>query len=141
MPRVILTGLPEVDRALKKLGVTVGNKVVKKAMRTGLKEITKPAVVRETPVDTGYMRTTIKIKTGKRSRKRNTFSMFVDYDSKKSRADTGKYYVPFVEFGAKNRGRKPQHNMKRAFEATRDALRDRVQTLLREGVELAARVI
>lgn len=67
-------GIEDFKKALDKLEKKLRNKIIRAAMRDGLKIIAKDAKDRA-PEDTGAMRDSIKVKSGKR--KKDTLSMQV----------------------------------------------------------------
>lgn len=63
----IVIGIKEIDRALKSFEPRVAKKLVKAAMRKAMRPV-KAAVEQNAPVDTGLLRSAVKIRASKKSR-------------------------------------------------------------------------
>lgn len=110
MPEIVLTGDKKLNRKLKKLGGKEAKKIVRKAMRPALKPVMR-AARRNAPKDTGLLRKSIKVRSGKRSRA--GISMRVTSGDKTGNFSGDTYYGGFHEFGT-SRGIKAKHFMKNA---------------------------
>lgn len=138
---LVITGLKAIDRRLKTLEPRVQKKVVRQAMRAGLKWL-KAAVEDEAPKDTGTMASKVKVRAVK-SRKRGSIELEVrieaDDQTKKTSAKTGKtaFYPAVVQYGSSTLP--PDPFMTRAFEAKGEAARQATLGKLLEGIEREVR--
>lgn len=120
-----ITGVKEIDKALKKLEPKVRKKMVRQAMRPALKPVQATAK-EKCPVDTGALRDSIKVKAAKRSRR----TMGVDV-----RSVGVPYYGP-VEYGSKDRP--PAGFMRNAYDTGKDKAKDDAINRIAELVEKEA---
>jgi len=130
----VVTGVRELDRALRELPLKLGKKVIRQAIRQALRPV-KAAVEANAPVDTGKLRSKVKVRAGKG--KRGTIRLVVRIGEGDFAGQT--FYAAMVEYGtSKQPG---QHYMLRAFESTRIQARDEAIRLILEGVEREARAL
>jgi hypothetical protein len=133
---IAITGLKEIDRALGRLGPAVQRRVIRKAMRAGLK-VLATAVKAEVPVDTGRTSSEVKVRAVK-SRRRGSIQLEVRIEAtdelRRTGAKTGKtvFYPAIVEY-------KGDDFMARAFASRGEAARRVTLDRLRAGVEEEAR--
>jgi HK97 gp10 family phage protein len=141
-----VTGLKEVEAALKTLPARVAKKVLRQAMRKGQK-IVQAEVKALAPVRTGATRKAVKVRAGKR--KKDTVRINVQIGKGDYKGAT--YYAAFPEYGTKGSGRKgkhgtegaqtgrggqrAQHYMKRAFEAAGQRAADTTMEAIVAGIE------
>jgi HK97 gp10 family phage protein len=137
---VVVTGVKELDRALAKLEPAVRRKVVRQAMRKGLK-VMADAVKAEAPVDTGTLKDAVKVRAVKQ-RRRGAIELEVrilaDDNTKKTSAETGQtvFYPAVVEYGTAHAP--PNPFMRRAYEAKGEAARQATLKAVIEGIEREA---
>lgn len=74
MPKYVVTGIKEIDRALKELAPKLGRKIVKSAMKKAMAPV-EAAAEANAPVDTGLLQSSIKMRASKKSR--NSFGIDV----------------------------------------------------------------
>ena len=133
MPRIVVTGIRDIDRKLRALGPKVANRVVRRALRNAAKMVRAEVQANAPEGEARDLVRSVKVRAGKRSR--NKISMQVGYD--KSNFTNPKFVPAFVEYGT---SRQPaQGFMRRAYEGKQDAARRQVEAEIRRGVEEAAR--
>ena len=107
MAKIILSGVPELDRKLKLLAANMANKITRGALRTAGKQLlekTKAAA----PVDTGRLRKGLKLKALKRSRTRS--GVMIQTPSREAlgiKPGDKSYYPAAVEFGTDKKAANP----------------------------------
>jgi hypothetical protein len=131
---VIITGIGDIDRRLKTLEPRVQKKVIRQAMRAGLK-ILQAAVKAEAPVLTGATKEHTVVRAVK-GRKRGSIELEVriaaDDELKKTSANGKTYFYPaIVQYMY-------DPFMTRAFDSTGEAARQVTIARIREGVEREA---
>jgi HK97 gp10 family phage protein len=123
--RVVVTGVPKIDRMLRKLG---DEKLAKKIVRQNIRKSLKPTLAAARanwPKDSGVSSKLIKIRT-RRSRK--GIILIVGFAKKDldqvspEAAKTAGFYPVAVEFGTEHQ--EGQAPMRRAFDATAASARD-----------------
>lgn len=130
--QLVVTGLREIDRALKELEPKLGKKVIRQAMRKAMKPV-KAAVEQNAPVgETGLLASSVKIKAAKKSRK--SFGMDVRIGEQDWVGDT--WYAAAQEYGTSRMA--GSGFMRKAFDEQGDeakaiALREIVAGLNREA--------
>jgi len=92
----------KLNRKLKTLESKIEKKITRQALRAGAKIIAKEAKLRA-PVDTGELKSKIKVWALKRSRKR--IGVLVGTSAKEYTGD--QFYAAFVEYGTKDMPAKP----------------------------------
>jgi HK97 gp10 family phage protein len=133
---VVITGVREIDRKLRLLEPRVQKKVVRQAMRAGLK-ILQAEVKVQVPVRTGLTRSAVQIRA-LRARKRGSVSLEVRISGKKEglivERKSGKrvFYPAVVEYGRE--GVAPDPFMRRSFEAKGEQAKDAALYKLLQGV-------
>lgn len=130
---IVVTGIKEIDRALKELEPKIQRKVLRQAMRSGMKLVLQDALMR-VPVLTGLLKKNIKLRAMKRKRNRQGLQVQVRSDEglvKVSKAGT-RYFIPAaVEFG---HGTVPPHPfMRPAYDLRGPEARDTTMHELLEG--------
>jgi HK97 gp10 family phage protein len=123
---VIVTGVREIDRKLRRLEYKVQRKIVVDAMKRGLTPLLNE-VKANAPVDTGAMRENIKIRAGKG--RKGLVKREVRVGDKQMGAD---FHAQHVEFGTENAP--PHPFMGPAFESHGPDARDRVEREILAGV-------
>lgn len=133
MPKagIVITGIKDVDKRLKRLEPKIQKKVIRQAMRGGLK--TLAALLRsEAPVDTGATKAGIKVRAVK-SRRRGTIAMEVRIqespETKRTSGKTGEtvWYPAILEHLT--------HWMARVFDNHGERVRQETLDRLRKGIE------
>lgn len=130
---VVVTGVKEIDRKLKILEPSIQKKVLRQAMRSGMKIVLQEALLR-VPVLTGLLKRNIKLRAMKR--KRNRIGLLVQVKSdpgfvKPSKAGVKYWYPASVEFG---HGTVPPHPfMRPAYDTQGPAARDKTLHELLDG--------
>jgi hypothetical protein len=131
---VIVTGIGDIDRRLKTLEPRLKKKVIRTAMRAGLK-ILQAAVEAEAPVRTGATKEAVVVRAVK-GRRRGSIELEVriaaDDELKKTSANGKTYFYPsIVQYMY-------DPFMTRAFDSTGEAARQVTIARIREGVEREA---
>jgi HK97 gp10 family phage protein len=133
---IVITGLKQVDKRLRTLEPRVQKKVIRQAMRKGLK-VLAAAVKAEAPVLTGTMRDNVKVRAVK-SRRRGSIQLEVrieaNDETKHTSPKTGKtvFYAAVVQYG-------PDPFMERAFDSAGERARQVALKALLGGIEREAR--
>lgn len=132
---IIVTGIDAIDRRLKLLPDRIKKKVLRQAMRTGIK-IVAEEMRAQAPVDSGLMKEQIKVRAARRSRTR------IEIDAKisghpglyKTSATTNKtvFYPAIVEYGT--RKQPPNPFGRRAFQSKGPEARQKTMRLILQGV-------
>lgn len=130
---IVVTGIREIDRALKELEPKIQRKVLRQAMRSGMKLVLQDALMR-VPVLTGLLKKNVKLRAMKRSRNRQGLLVQVKSDEgfvKVSKAGMRYWYPASVEFG---HGTVPPHPfMRPAYDLRGPEARDTTMRELLEG--------
>lgn len=132
---IVITGLEEIDKRLGRLEPKVQKKVVRQAMRRGLK-VLQQAVKTEAPVDTGATRSEVKVRAVK-SRRRGSIQLEVRVEAvdetKRTSAKTGKtvFYPAILEYTS-------DAFMERAYDSAAERARQVTLTALTQGIESEA---
>jgi len=136
---VKITGVKEIDRALKELERVQARKIIRRSMRTALKEMQQKAVelapigvsrmLRGVQHVAGELRRNIKIRAAKIKR-RGEIALAVRIGEGDFKGE--QFYGSFPEYGTKFQA--GQHFLLRAFEATKDSVRDRTNELIRQDI-------
>jgi HK97 gp10 family phage protein len=136
MPKVVVTGIPEIDRKLKKLAPAVQRKVVRKAMRSGMKLVLVEAQV-NVPVLSGLTKENLEIHQAKPKRGQMTMLVRVKKNEgfiKTSKKGERAFYPADVEFGHGGpRPAEPHPFMRPAYDTMGPAARDQTLTELLDG--------
>lgn len=134
--KVVVTGVPELDRVLRELLPKVANKVARQALRVGAKAFAARA--RElAPAETGKMEGAIKVRAASRSRKAIRVGVviaaepFVDPSRPKY-----PFYPAAQEFGTSEYAGRPY--LRPAFQELKGHVEARVIREIWAGVERAA---
>jgi len=130
---IIITGVKEIDRNLKTLEQRVQKKVVRQAMRKGMKLVLADARVC-VPVLSGLLKSHIKMRATKRRQDRMGLVIWITPDPefvKISRANKRAFYPSSVEYG---HGTVPAHPfMRPAYDIKGPEARDVAMDNLLEG--------
>jgi len=124
-----LTGLDKSIKKLKGLEAKVSKKVVRQAMRAGMK-LVQQAVKNNAPVDSGDLKEGVKVRATKRSRKK--MGIMVSIGGKPNYVGD-LYYGAMVEWGTKYQS--PQGFMRRSFDETHDQAIEIASAGIISGVE------
>jgi HK97 gp10 family phage protein len=141
--RVVVTGVRAIDRKLRALPFVMQGKVVRPAMRKGLRVVEK-AVRVEAPVLSGATKAAVKVRAA-RKRKRGVIELEVrilaEGPLKKTSGRTGKtvFYPAIVEYGRRKQGVPPDDFMNRAYLKSGDAARKVTLRELKSGLDRAIR--
>lgn len=136
--KVIIKGFAEVEAALRELPKRVAKKVIQQALRKAAIPVLK-AVQQATPVDTGALLKSEKIRALKRSRK--YFGISVILGSKKFYTGSA-FYGAFVQFGHKSRSGSevpPNDFMTRGYAASKEQAKEIAEKEILEGILSEAR--
>lgn len=139
--KTVVTGLKSIDRKLSKLPYKVQGKVVRPAMRAGMKVMAE-AVKAEVPVDTGLTKANVKVRATpkgkiKKGQRSTTISMEVVVMPNpglfKTSKGTGKryFYPALVQYGSASQPANPFGT--RAFNRRGEAARRKTIDMLRSG--------
>jgi HK97 gp10 family phage protein len=138
--RIFITGVDRIDRALKLLPMKVQKKIIRPAIRDGLK-LVKAETEAQVPVDTGLTKDSIKIKAVAK-RKTGRIALLVQISGKvpglikTSAAGKRGFYPAFVEYGSA--GHPPNPFMRRAYTSAGPAARNLTMQRILEGTEREA---
>ena len=141
-----LEGAKELDRALTRLGRKVGGKIGRKALRAGAKPILANAKSRAPKGKKGFIPPSLKLKAGKRSRKKNYVNIVIQ--TAKGWFKGKEFYAAFVEFGHFLGSRKlgsarkwvpPQPFVRPAFDSKGKQAVRIIMRELRQGIESEAK--
>jgi HK97 gp10 family phage protein len=131
--KVVVTGVADLDRALRALPAKIGNKVVRQALRKGAKTFAAAARAKA-PKETGKLESAIKVRAGRRSRTGIAVAVVVGAESFDG---PGEYLYPVAsEFGTSKM--KAQPYLRPAFDALKSAVEAQVIADIRAGVEREA---
>lgn len=125
---VTLTGLKELDRAVKKLPKGMQRRVLNNALRAGGRVIQKKAKAL-VPVKTGTLKRSIVVRTGKA--KQGAATVFVTTTSGKGEKNDA-WYSHIVEFGGKRVRKQPF--LRPAFDETHKEQLDAMGEALAQGI-------
>lgn len=136
---VIITGVSAIDRRMKLLPLKVQKKVLRPAMRDGLK-LVAAEVRMQAPVETGRTKGAVQVRA-LRQRRRDSVSLEVRISGKipgliKQGQSEPVFYPAVVEYGRKDMP--PNPFMRRSYEAKGEAARQLAIQRIREGVEREA---
>ncbi len=136
---VVVTGIKEIDKKLKRLEPKVQKKVLRQSMRAGLK-IVQTEMKSQIPVDKGLARKNIKVRALKRSRKR--IGMEVRVAAAPGLVVTsasGKrfFYPAGIEYGDSEH--QPNPFGRRSYAAKGEAARNTTMVMMRDGMEREAK--
>lgn len=123
-----LIGMKEIHKAFKDLEPKVAKKVVRKALRKGMKIVLAEAKVKAPTGETKQLKKSLKIKARKRSRK----VIAMDLTSGKGDFKGDQYYAAMVEYGTKKQP--AQHYMRDAFEAKGGVAAKAIKDAIRDGI-------
>ena len=132
MAKKVVTGVAEIDRALRDLEPKLGKKVIRQEMRKSLKA-TQTAAKQLAPVASGAVRNAIKIRAGKTKRGRISIIVILgegDFVGKT-------FYGAFVDLGTKRII--ARMFMTRAFESTKDSAKNQAVAGILAGLEKIVR--
>jgi HK97 gp10 family phage protein len=129
---VVVTGIKELDRKLARLPGKVQRKVLRQAMRAGMKLVLEEAKA-EAPVDTGRLRGAIKLRAAK-NRTRGSVALEVRIEG--ADFEENHFYPAQVEYGRAGMSAEPF--MGPSFDAMGPTARDVAMVKLRDGVEREA---
>lgn len=140
MPKIVVTGIREIDRKLRQLGPKLANKIARQALRKGAKRFAGAAKA-EAPVGQGPLRAGIKARAGKRSRKAISVNVVLGADQFPAAVarSRGFLYPAGVELGEPGEGREPDPFMERAFDGNENGVRTQLEKDIRDGIEREAR--
>lgn len=136
--KVIVTGVGKIDRKLRKLPYRIQGKVVRPAMRAGLKLVRAEALT-QVPVLTGATRAAIKVRAA-RKRKRGVIEyevrILAEGDlKKKTRGGKSVFYPAVVQYGSEKQNIPPDPFLTRTYVASADAARRVTLRGLKAGVD------
>lgn len=113
----VTVDIREVTRALKELEPKVQKKIVKKAMRKGMK-IVQQSAKDHAPVETGTTKDAIKVRAAKLGRK----SIGIDVRVGEGEYKGETYYAAFLEYGTSKMEPKPF--MRTAYDTKKDQVQE-----------------
>jgi HK97 gp10 family phage protein len=123
MPKIAVTGVPEIDKRLKELEPRIARKLVRQAIRQALKEM-DTALEAVSPRKSGALASSYKVRASGRSRK----SIGMDLASTVA-------YASFINYGAPHRHIKAQRFADEAYKENAPSIRDRAMELLVAGIQ------
>lgn len=128
---ITIIGVPALDRAMKKLTPVVQKKVVRFAIRRAMKPVLAAAKA-NAPHEEGLLRSALKIRAAKRSRK--AISIFVRIGEGDFRGET--FYGAFQEYGTRTIPAKGY--LRQAYDEAGPTARDIALQGIRDGIEREA---
>lgn len=131
---LIVTGIPEIDAALKKLPARVGAKVVRQELDKQARATTKKAKV-NAPVFVGVTKRMIRPTRAKSGKQAIHNRVLINWRGV-TYFETG-FYPAFVEYGTKN-GVRAQHYMKKTYETAGPGAAKSLEKAIAAGVEKEA---
>jgi HK97 gp10 family phage protein len=130
---IVVTGIREIDKTLKTLEPRIQKKVLRQAMRSGMKLVLQDALMR-VPVLSGLLKKNVKLRAMKRSRNRQGLLVQIKSDPgfyKTSKAGNVAFYPASVEWG---HGTVPPHPfMRPAYDIRGPEAKDVTMNELLEG--------
>jgi len=123
-----IEGVDELKRQLKRLDTKVRTSIVRSGLREGAK-VVKQAAEDKAPVDSGFLRDHIKIKTKKRG---DNITAIVGFAG-------DAYYGRFIELGTKHMAAKPflrpaiDENQRKIVDAAKLRMKKRIDTEIKKG--------
>ncbi|MFO7905802.1 MAG: HK97 gp10 family phage protein [Pirellulaceae bacterium] len=123
-----IEGGKELTRQLRALDKKMSTSILRSGLREGAK-VVKTAAESKAPIDSGFLRDSIKIKTKKRGNKITAIIGFVE----------DAYYGRFLELGTKNMAAQPflrpaiDENQRQAVDAAKMRMRKRIELQARKG--------
>ena len=132
-PPLVVTGVPQLDRALRGLTPALAKKVIRGAIRRSLKPVRSAVVAAVPKGETGKLRKAVKIRSA--GGKRGVVGLAVSVGAKDFAGEA--FYGLMVEYGTKRQ--RAQRNMKRAFDATKDRAERQVGKEVKAGVSALAK--
>ncbi len=132
MATFTITGIKEIDRALKALEPKVAKKVIRQSIRAALKPI-RDEIKGEVPLKTGLLRSAIKVRAAKRSRV--SIGVVVIIGRGDFKGDT--FYGAFQEYGTSTMPGK--HFMRKVFDRESNEARAQIEKGVRDGIEREAK--
>lgn len=126
-----ITGIAEIDRALRELEPKIAKKVLRQACRKALKPV-KDAAQANAPVKSGQVKKAIKVKAGKRRRDQIRLDVTIgagDFVGKQ-------FYGSFLEFGTESI--EAREFLRRAYESQQEQARRIAQAEILKGIEREA---
>jgi HK97 gp10 family phage protein len=130
--KIEIAGAQEIIKALEQLAPKVEKKILRQAIRKGLKPLLDEAKD-QAPVDTGDLRKSLTIRVAK-SQKRGTIALEVRPNERKY---DGRFYYPaIVEYGRKKaRPMEPNPFMAKAFEGKAEEAKDVALREIKRGID------
>lgn len=125
--KVIVTGIMEIDRALKQVEAKTQKKIVRRSMRNSMKKEVLAEARAKSPVDSGLMKSQIKVRAG--NAKRGDIAVVVQVGDKKF----NNFYPKFVEFGTTNIA--AREFMRKAYQAKDEKASKQVQVEIVHEIE------
>mgnify|MGYP001009153993 CR=1 FL=1 len=140
MDKIVCTGAKEIELALAELEKRIANKIIRRVMRESMKPIAV-AARENAPVETGVLRSAIKVRAMKRSRGRIGIMVMIGEGDFKG--DT--YYGGFQEYGWKTGKRSDPDNqrrevegkgyMRKAWDGGKETAKQQAERLLLDAIE------
>lgn len=128
-----ITGVKEIELALKTLGPKVGRKVIRQAIRKGVKPIQAAAKADAPKGKTGLLKSAIKVRAMRRKRGRIGVVAQIGVGDFQGKS----YYGAFKNFGTK---RMPGvHFMEKAYASEKNQARDTTAREILAGIEREAK--
>jgi HK97 gp10 family phage protein len=133
---MVITGIRNIDRKLKRLEPRLGKKILRQALRAGLK-IIQAEVKAQVPVKTGATRKAVQVRAVKR-RKRGGIELecrIAASSELKRESTTGKtvFYPAIVQYGRK--GVPPDPFMTRAYQAKGEVAKQTIISVMKSKID------
>lgn len=130
---VVVTGVPEIDRRLRKLPGRLAAKVVRRAMDKEARATAK-AVKSNTPVLSGTTKRNVKA-TRTKSTRRGNLSARVLVNWKGVAYFRDGFYPAFVEYGAPSRNVEAERYMEEVYDSRAVPARDEIMREIKSGID------
>lgn len=133
-----LHGVDGLSRKLKRLPRAVRRKQILRALRAGMRPITR-AARSSVPVDTGLLKQKIRTRTvpARNSRQAGRIQLGVKVDRSGRKSGTDAFYWRFVEFGTTNMA--AQSFLSAPFENNKRAAARKIKDMLLKGIAVEAK--
>lgn len=124
-----ITGDRKVDKALARLDAKIAKKALRKSARESMKIVKAQAVANAPVGETGNLKKSIKVRSGKRSRSSISSQVITDKDKA--------YYSPMVEFGTQHQ---PANGfLRRAYDSKQDEARAKAIDQIKAEIKAAGK--
>lgn len=135
MAKIVVTGDKKLDKALKRLGSKVANKIATQAMRNRMKPVAAK-VKEKAPKATGALASAVKLRVATRAPKKGIKSYHVFISAKL--LPKQKRYAAAEELGSKHPDKKAVKFMREAYQSEAERVKNGVMKDIAQGIEREA---